>query len=186
MKPMTMVLSALLAAGLALAPLAFAQQSNRLEPMKRVKYGQGGSSGWRPSAGDRAAFLDARIAGLKADLKLTPEQEKLWLPVETSLRENAAKREAGRAAFRREREQRGGPPDSIERMRRRADMQAERSAEINKIAAVSAPLYAVLNDTQKHRLDAFMHVDGPRRMGGREGWRPALLLQVQGGSDETN
>ena len=31
---------------------------------------------------DRAAFADARIAAVHAGLKLTPDQEKLWPPVE--------------------------------------------------------------------------------------------------------
>src|SRR6267154_2718237 len=35
---------------------------------------------------DRAAFTDARIAAVKAGLKLTPDQEKLWPPVEAAVR----------------------------------------------------------------------------------------------------
>ena len=35
----------------------------------------------------RQAILDAGLAGLKAGLHLTPEQEKLWPPVEASIRE---------------------------------------------------------------------------------------------------
>src|SRR3979490_73369 len=38
---------------------------------------------------DRAAFPDARIAAVKAGLKLTPDQEKLWPPVETAVRDFA-------------------------------------------------------------------------------------------------
>src|SRR5882757_1593452 len=38
---------------------------------------------------DRAAFTDARIAAVKAGLKLTPDQEKLWPPVETAVRDFA-------------------------------------------------------------------------------------------------
>ena len=33
---------------------------------------------------DRAAFADARIAAVHAGLKLTPDQEKLWPPVEAA------------------------------------------------------------------------------------------------------
>ena len=43
----------------------------------------------RFSAADRAAFFDAHLAGLHAGLKLTPEQEKLWPPVEAALRAGA-------------------------------------------------------------------------------------------------
>ncbi|HJZ21063.1 MAG TPA: hypothetical protein VJ226_08900, partial [Bradyrhizobium sp.] len=40
----------------------------------------------RLSAEDRAAFADARIAAVHAGLKLTPDQEKLWPPVESAVR----------------------------------------------------------------------------------------------------
>src|SRR3978361_803485 len=36
---------------------------------------------------DRAAFADARIAAVHAGLKLTPDQEKLWPPLEAAVRE---------------------------------------------------------------------------------------------------
>src|ERR1700739_3179468 len=38
---------------------------------------------------DRAAFADARIAAIHAGLKLTPDQEKLWPPVEAAARDFA-------------------------------------------------------------------------------------------------
>ena len=43
----------------------------------------------RMSPEDRAAFADARIAAVHAGLKLTPDQEKLWPPVETAVRDFA-------------------------------------------------------------------------------------------------
>ena len=49
------------------------------------------------------AFTDARVAGLKAGLKLTAEQEKNWPAVETAIRDLAkerADRMADRAARR--------------------------------------------------------------------------------------
>src|ERR1700739_4797489 len=36
---------------------------------------------------DRAAFADARIAAVHAGLKLTADQEKLWPPVESAVRD---------------------------------------------------------------------------------------------------
>src|SRR6516164_9592452 len=38
-------------------------------------------------AADHAAMLDAGFAGLKAGLKLTPDQEKLWPPFEAAVRD---------------------------------------------------------------------------------------------------
>ena len=46
----------------------------------------------RMSPEDRAAFADARIAAVKAGLKLTPDQEKLWPPVEAAVRDFAKMR----------------------------------------------------------------------------------------------
>ena len=43
----------------------------------------------RMSAEDRAAFADARIAAVHAGLKLNADQEKLWPPVETAVKEFA-------------------------------------------------------------------------------------------------
>src|SRR5579872_5200250 len=43
----------------------------------------------RLSPEDRAAMLDARIAAVHAGLKLTPDQDKLWPPVEAAVRDFA-------------------------------------------------------------------------------------------------
>src|SRR5271168_2347894 len=43
----------------------------------------------RISPEDRAAFADARIAAVHAGLKLTPDQEKLWPPLEAAVRDFA-------------------------------------------------------------------------------------------------
>ncbi len=40
-------------------------------------------------AADRAAMLDAELAGLKAGLKLNPDQEKLWPSFEAAIRDAA-------------------------------------------------------------------------------------------------
>src|SRR3979411_188949 len=69
------------------------------------------------TADDIAAFTDARIAAIKAALKLTTAQEKNWPAVEQVLRdiskERIAQREARRAA--------GPRTDATERLRDRAD-----------------------------------------------------------------
>ena len=170
MKKSALVTLAVLITGTASSSPLFAQQASVTEPVGAAR------SDWRPSAADRAAFVDARIAGLKAGLKLSPEQEKLWPPVEAALRETAAKREARVDALRREREQRQGPIDAIERMRRRAEMLTETGVDLKKIADTAAPLYAALDDAQKHRMSFLLRMRGPHRhfsMAARENllWR---------------
>src|SRR3569623_1697352 len=92
------------------ASLAFAQQAPREARESRGMM--------RPSAEDVSAFTDARIAGLKAGLKLTAEQEKNWPAVETAIRDLAkaradrslamADRMSERMAARREARRNGG------------------------------------------------------------------------------
>jgi hypothetical protein len=41
---------------------------------------------------DREALLDAKLGGLKAGLRLTPDQEKLWPPFESAVRDAAQMR----------------------------------------------------------------------------------------------
>ena len=43
-------------------------------------------------AADHQVLLDAKLAGLKAGLKLTPDQEKLWEPFEAAVRDAAKTR----------------------------------------------------------------------------------------------
>src|ERR1700732_3477964 len=54
----------------------------------------------RFSPEDRAAFLDARIAALKAGLVLNAEQEKNWGPLESAMRDLAKQRAERFAAWR--------------------------------------------------------------------------------------
>jgi zinc resistance-associated protein len=127
------------------------------------------------SAEDVAAFTDARIAGLKAGLKLTAEQEKNWPAVEAALRD-LAKQRAERANARAERREarRAGSnatqpaPDAIARMREGADTMTVRAAGMKKLADASEPLYKSLDDGQKRRFGALLRV-GARDGGGRDG-----------------
>jgi hypothetical protein len=134
----------------------------------------------RMSAEDRAAFADARIAAVHAGLKLTPDQEKLWPPVETAVRD-FAKMRIDRANARmnaRQDDAKGqdakGQPDAqkaddpVARLRERADTMATTAAAMKRIADAADPLYKTLDDGQKRRLALLTHME--RRFGG-EGWR---------------
>ena len=125
----------------------------------------------RMNSEDRAAFLDARIAAVHAGLKLTADQEKLWPPVETAVRD-FAKLRVDRANARMEAEKNADAqqkPDLVARLRERADNMATSAAALKKIADAADPLYKTLDDGQKRRLSLLTHMD--RRFGGGEGWR---------------
>ena len=130
-------------------------------------------AGAQLSTEDAAAFTDARIAGLKAGLKLTADQEKNWPAVETALRDLAkqrAERMNARAERRTNRRETGRDnaaaqpaPDAIARMREGADAMTARAAGLKTLADASEPLYQSLDDRQKRRFGALL------RMGGRAG-----------------
>jgi hypothetical protein len=113
---------------------------------------------WKMSEQDRGAMTDARIAGLKAGLKLTPDQEKSWPALETALRDQAkvrSERFAARASAER-------PRDPVERLKLRAEAMTQRGASLKQVAEAAAPLYQTLDDGQKRRFKVLARLDGPR------------------------
>ena len=123
----------------------------------------------RMSPEDRAALADARIAAVHAGLKLNPDQEKLWPPVEAAVRDFAKMRidraNARMNAPRDEDEQK--PEDPVARLRERADRMAATATALKKIADAADPLYKTLDEGQKRRLTILTHMQS--RFG--EGWR---------------
>jgi zinc resistance-associated protein len=125
----------------------------------------------RMSPEDRAAMTDARIAGLKAMLRLTAEQERHWPAFETALREAAAQRNQRMGErmqrWREMRENRDAPrPDPVQRLRMSADRMAQNAATMRKIADAAQPLYASLDEAQKRRVDRIVMRRGMMGMGG--------------------
>jgi hypothetical protein len=119
---------------------------------------------------DRAAFADARIAAVHAGLRLTPDQEKLWPPVETAVKEFAKLRiDRANARMNADKDDANQKPDDpVTRLRERADNMATSAAAMKKIADAADPLYKTLDDGQKRRLAVLTHMG---RFGGGEGWR---------------
>ncbi len=122
---------------------------------------------WRPTAADITAFGDARIAAVHAGLKLTPDQEKLWPPVEAALHDVFKQRSdwfTARASANR-------PTDPIERLGARAQVMTDRGAALKKLADASGPLYKSLDDAQKHRFVVLARVGGERGWHAHHGWQ---------------
>lgn len=115
---------------------------------------------------DREAFTDARIAALHAGMKLNPDQDKLWPPVETAIRDLAKQREARRQA-----RHEGGQTneDAPTRLRNMADAATARGEALRKLADATGPLYATLDEGQKRR--AMILARPMRPHGGHGGWR---------------
>ena len=138
------------------APLAYAEQA---------------ASRDRLTAADLENLTDARIEIVKAALQLTPDQEKLWPPIEDAIRARAKDRQARIAiAVERARELRDRSRievlrdrNPIEFMKRRADRLAQRSADLRRLAEAWEPLYQTLTPEQKRRM-AFLAIFAVREM----------------------
>jgi len=142
--------------------------------MGRGMGGMGGGMGMkgRFSPEDIEAFTDARIAALHAGLRLSPDQQQMWPPVEQAIRDLVKLRREQFRAWRERREQGGDPRDDLPGMLRgMAERQAVRAEALRKLAEAAAPLYASFDDGQKRRLR--MLVRHMRPGGGmmRHAWR---------------
>jgi hypothetical protein len=128
---------------------------------------------------DREALLDAKLGGLKAGLRLTPDQEKLWPPFESAVRDAAQMRmEHMQAMMERMEEMRRADNDMEEgeamspddRLDRMASRLTQAGAALQKVADAAKPLYASLDDSQK-RIFGFLGRElmtmghGPGEMG---------------------
>ena len=116
----------------------------------------------RLNATERNNLMDMRIDLTKAALQLTPDQEKLWPPVESAIRARAEDRRARVAKIqetvgRRADESRADVlrnRDPITFLQRRSEALAQRSADLDKLAEAWQPLYKTLTPEQRQRMAA--------------------------------
>ena len=100
-------------------------------------------------AADHEAMMDARCGGMKAALKLTPEQNPLWDAFENAARGGAKSRMDDMRQMMENRAR----MSSVERMDATASHMARRADELKKISEAAKPLYGSLDDTQKHKFE---------------------------------
>lgn len=141
----------------------------------------------RMSPEDRAAFADARIAAVHAGLKLTADQEKLWPPVESAVRDfvklridraNAMMKAQDDAQAQGQQGQQKPEDNPVARLREHADNMAASAAAMKKIADAADPLYKTLDEGQKRRLAILTHHG---RFGGEGGgWRHRWMERGMG------
>ena len=117
--------------------------------------GMGPRGGWGPGAGATpAAFVDARLAYLKTELKITGEQDAAWQAYAGQMKQQA---ERMQALF----TQAATPAQSApERADQRAQFAKQRAAAMEANSGALKNLYAVLTPEQKTIAD--QHFGGPR------------------------
>jgi hypothetical protein len=146
------------------ASLVYAQQTPPTQPGRDTAQQRP-----RLTAEDRAA----RIAGLRAGLRLTPAQERNWPAVESALRERAKQRAERFEQFRKLREQADASQrerNMVEGMRTRADAMTTEAATLKRLAEAVDPLYKSLDDSQKQRFAMLYRMGGERHRFGPDGW----------------
>ena len=141
-KTLTLFTAAALLTGAALAGPAVARDRSDRSDRSELTANQ---------MADQAA---ARAAQLKADLRLTPEQDKNWSAFEVAVVDMWKNQSQQRLAWRAAHAKQQDNVDLIDEMRKEADAQIDRSNERKKLADASQPLYNGLDDQQKRRFSA--------------------------------
>jgi hypothetical protein len=100
------------------------------------------------SAEQIVANSDANIERIKAELNLTPEQEKHWTAFNSAMH-YLGHNGADRLNLRIARAQRDPPDDIIEQMRNEAQFLNDRAVDQRNVADAAEPLFGSLNDKQK-------------------------------------
>jgi len=112
----------------------------------------------RPTINQIVAQDEARIAQLKANLRVTSEQESEWTRFETALKDISKKRAERRLALmdewdKREAEKDKKPLTHTEALRKHADTLALRAEEIRALADAAEPFSEKLNNAQRQQVD---------------------------------
>jgi hypothetical protein len=100
------------------------------------------------SAEQIVANSDANIDRIKAELNLTPEQEKHWTGFNSAMH-YLGHNGADRLNLRIARAKRDPPDDIIEQMRNEAQFLNDRAVDQRNVADAAEPLYTSLDDRQK-------------------------------------
>jgi hypothetical protein len=115
-------------------------------------------------------LAEARVQELRAKLKITPEQEKLWNDVTRVIRDNAKKMEALIEA----RSEKEGTMSAVEDLKSYSEIAEAHADGLKKFIPVFEPLYASMSDAQKKDADKlFQHP-------GREKAKPKAKAKAKG------
>lgn len=165
-----LMMSALIAAGFATAvPLSMAQTGNPGGGHER--------HGQRHDHGKQAFSLpservEARLAYIKAALKITDAQQSQWDAFAGVMRKQAKEADVRMQEHRAKMTADGAHkrPNAIERLERRQAHMATASTRIGERLAAQKPLYAALSPEQQQVADKVLAGDGGKH-GGRHGGR---------------
>jgi hypothetical protein len=132
-------------------------------------FGPGAAMGPRgvgPGAAGASGFsVDARLAALKTELKITGNQESAWGGYAKQVKQQFESRQALFAKAP------PAAPSAPERMTQRAEFAKTRAANMETMSGAVKNLYAALTTEQKTLADQHLAGGGRGRSGGRGPWR---------------
>ena len=149
---------------------------------------RGGPDGRGLSQEDFNRFVDARVAAIKAGLKLSADQEKLWQPVEDAIRRNASERYTRFQQRGTTRDQRQSM-DFMQQLETRGTMMTENAQRASALATALRPLWDTFSEDQKRVAPRLMRTAvggmgwrerGGRRHHGEHGRRGAMMQHGMG------
>jgi hypothetical protein len=113
-------------------------------------------------AADRETVLDAKLAGMKAGLALTADQEKLWRPFQSAVQDAARSRMDAMRQIMQTRApgEQMSPVDHLEAI---ANRLSQGATDVRKIADAAKPLYNSLDESQKHKFGMLGRMLMPER-----------------------
>ncbi len=158
MKPIALIAAtsiAALAASFAIAqpqpipPAGGDRDGPRAERSDRSETREQRRTEWREQRAERMqARMNERLAKLRTDMKLKPEQVALFERVEAVIKKRAEERRVGWSAMREQRES-FRDADIMEKLDMMAGRQGERAARSKELADAVRPLWTTLSDEQK-------------------------------------
>jgi hypothetical protein len=134
---MTTIAAASLAAGLGAGAAGAAPAAQNSATTSAAEAGQ--------MAGVKAVIQDARLLGMKAALKLTPDQQKYWGPFETAVRDGFTQRNEIMGSIR----QAIAKDNPVQLLDTLSNDASRGAAQMKRVADAAKPLYESLDPSQK-------------------------------------
>jgi zinc resistance-associated protein len=118
------------------------------------------------------AALDTQLKSMKTSLRLSADQEKLWGPFESTVKDGAKAR-----VLALQKEQ-GDNLSPMDRLNATAERVGQSAASLKKMVDAAEPLYATLDDAQKHKFITLGRMLVPER-----GRFAKAMRQLQSGAE---
>ena len=125
-------------------------------------YGMGGCGmmGYGASGGDYDSYLDGRIAFLKAELKITSDQEGVWNDYADAMRTNAQTMVSMHGTMTQMFRNSGQNRSVLDLLNFRIEAMKARIETLEELKPVTEKLYNALSDEQKQKADQILPVMG--------------------------